>query len=322
MSTDDIDLGRLLYEVFPAFVDNTADLKKHLDDGIQRLSDLGIKGSEIMKEAIDHRDPEHRQKVFEPFHELDQKYVALASQYSDSYEELYKDIEAKTHRREYGKGGGSIQRGYYSPSMIDLVVSNVRRGRLLKKPPKDGKYTYEYLFDESDRLICVYKYGYYDEYQGYVWHDGGQSLASTELFVYEPDKVLSLNFNDLRFLRDGSHDLEYITECKYENGLLTRYEFAVRPNSLIDIATCSQIEVEEFEYVDNQMKVMYWYRYQPHYEVLEKERYVFERDEEGYLSTCTLERLFHSMMGNSMLGYARDRDSGEPIIYDVTVRRK
>ena len=230
MSIDDIDLGRLLYEINPTTSDSTIDFKKHIVDGIQRLSELGLK-----------------------------------------------------------------------------------ERRLLKKPPKDGKYTYEYLFDRNDRLICVYKYEY--DY-------GYQALANTELFVYEPDKVLSLIFNDLCFPRDGTHPLDYITECQYENGLLARYEFAVHPIIFIDIARCLQIYVEEFEYVDNQMKVMYWYRYQPHYEVLDKERYVFERDEEGYLSTYTKERLFNSMTGNSMLGYARDRNSGEPIIYDVKVRRK
>ena len=78
MSIDDIDLGRLLYEINPTTSVSTIDFKKHIVDGIQRLSELGLKEFEPMKEMIDVSNPKHRERVFEPFHELDQKYVALA----------------------------------------------------------------------------------------------------------------------------------------------------------------------------------------------------------------------------------------------------
>jgi len=110
------------------------------------------------------------------FEQLNKKYILLQKEYRNSFHDLNKDIDSKVCRREYAKGGATLHRGYYSPSAADLTVGNCSRGRLLKKPPENNNYDYEYLFDNHDKLICVRNYT--DEF------DGVFSVYSIELFIY------------------------------------------------------------------------------------------------------------------------------------------
>ena len=120
----------------------------------------------------------------ERFENLKQKYIILQKKYADSFNVLKENIERNVCRREYAKGGEFLHRGFYSPSCLDLVVG-VKRGRLLKKIPKDNKYTYEYLFDASNKLICVYKNEDF----------GGRQLKVVEYLIYNDESVLGLLFD-------------------------------------------------------------------------------------------------------------------------------
>lgn len=55
---------------------------------------------------------------------------------------------------QYGRGGETIHRGYYCPSLIyDIVVGGANRGKLLKRLKNPA--TYVYGFDESGNLVSV-----------------------------------------------------------------------------------------------------------------------------------------------------------------------
>jgi len=212
------------------------------------------------------------------FEQLDQRYVALIKQYSNQCSELYKDIETKTTRREYAKGGEQIHRGYYSPTMLDLVDPNYKRGQLLKRLNKNSRYNYEYLFDAQDNLICVH-----------IFINDGQArlLTDTELLIYEADSVIGLSYNTPQSL---FRPLLYsVSECRYADDLLIEY---AKADLFLGRETveCISVCVEEPEYIDDQLQELRLYRYYPALSSLETNRYVFQRDAEGNLSTFTHEK--------------------------------
>jgi hypothetical protein len=251
------------------------------------------------KEVLAYNQSEENKKNCEPFELLNQKYISLQKQYSNSFHKLSEDVESKVYRREYAKGGEGFHRGVYSPSMMDLVVGGVNRGALLKRPPKDNKYNYEYLFDAQDNLICVY---------GYNNFNGIYKLVTTELFVHQPNIILSLVYDS-----DENHGLSFMSECQYDNGRLVRYE-----NVLCDLYVggkgCVEINVEIHEYVGNILQSLHWYRYMHSIQLLEHEKYTFTRDKDGYLSIYTVEQIG---------GFKTKTDFNcEKVIYNVRKKRK
>ncbi len=245
-------------------------------------NDFLIKG---LKELRKYNRSEENLKRCEPFEQLKQKYIALKKQYARSFKKLNADISAKAYRREYSKGGETIHRGFYSPSSLDLVVSGCNRGRLYKRLPKPGTCTYEYIFDDKDNMICCNKYNKF-------------KTVSTELFIYEQDKVYGLYYD---------YSLSFISECHYENGKLIKYD-----NALLWKDKCFEINEEIIEYENDLMKTLYWSRYTPDTKLLTTNKYTFSRDEEGYLSTYLVEQIG---------GPKPDIDYG-PIICKVIGKRK
>lgn len=249
------------------------------------------------KEMLAYNQSEENKKNCEPFEQLNQKYISLQKQYSNSFHKLSEGIDSKVYRREYAKGGEGFHRGIYSPSMMDLVVGGANRGTLLKRPPKDNKYNYEYLFDVQDNLICVYAYSNLN---------GISTLVTTEFFVHQPNIILSLVYDS-----DENHGLSFMSECKYENGRLMRYE-----NVLCDLFRkgCDEINVEIHEYVDDLLQSLHWYRYMHSMQLLVHEKYTFPRDIDGYLSTYTVEQIG---------GFKPKTDFNcEKMIYNVRKKRK
>lgn len=72
--------------------------------------------------------------------------------------EIRRRIESQTNDAYsvlYGFGGMNLHRGWYCPSMIlDLVIGNCSRGRLVRRPRSSG-YDYRFTFDGSGLLSTV-----------------------------------------------------------------------------------------------------------------------------------------------------------------------
>jgi len=204
----------------------------------------------------------------ESFEQLNKKYLSLHKKYTGVYEQLISDVEAKAHHRQYAKGGWTIHRGFYSPSFQDLVTGGCNRGRLLKKEPKSRKYSFEYIFDEHDRLICVKR------------RDDNVNVSSVEMIVYEETRVLSLVYDVLL-----NHAPHCILECWYENNNIRRYE---RATLELGGSRCFDIIVEESSYEEQILSSVLMSVYIPEIHTLKRERYDFYRDEKGQLNTYTV----------------------------------
>ena len=279
-------------------LDIEPDYQEKLEEGIRRS--LGIT-DDRWKQYNDYLASKENFEACEPFERLNQKFLSLARQYKKAFDELFSDVEARACRREYCMGGETIHRGFYSPSAMDLVVKGVRRGSLLESASYDDEYTHEYLFDDRDNLICIYRY---------TGAGGSRCLYETEILVYEDGRVLALTFSANVVL-----GLCLISECRFDDSLLISYEAAQCPYADA-YGRCQEVQVEEFEYLDGLLQSFAHATYMPANHSLRQDRYTFMRDEEGYLSTYTVERLD----GFRPIGYVSD-DDAERLVHDVVTKR-
>ena len=240
------------------------------------------RGFPIPKELKDFYKSEENLKQCEPFEKLRQKFISLHDQYKDSFDDLFKGIEEKACRREYAKGGIGFHRGFYSPSQMDLVVWGVNRGRLLKRG-KNGKESYEYLFDNDNELICVYDYGYHDD----------RFLPNIELFVRDNDVVQSFDY-EFNYI-PGQKVLEHITEVIKENGKIMEYRWAPFIDFTNDCYECNEVKVEKYDYNDDRIQSIHYYDYSvyrsPSMPSLDHDKYTLFWDENGKIQALKTEYL-------------------------------
>ncbi|MBQ8403814.1 MAG: hypothetical protein IJX55_05260 [Clostridia bacterium] len=165
--------------------------------------------------------------------------------------------EAKVVRREYASGGECIYRGFYCPSKIaDIVVGNVKRGRILKRV-KGSKPNYCYGFDENDRIISVKKiFGKFDD--------------EYEFIYYKCNEEIGVNFR---------RNAMSVAICKFENDKMISYELFQYDGFNKNI---SEYLKETYKYSAESMVVM-WERYYPAVNSFSSTTYYFSV-KDGYLS--------------------------------------
>ena len=81
-----------------------------------------------------------------------------------AYAKDYRCVDVAQLKCSYVCVNSNMFRGYLHPSPVtDLIVGNIRRGRMLKGDVKSEKLSHRYLFDANDRLMRIE-----DIYQGRV----------------------------------------------------------------------------------------------------------------------------------------------------------
>lgn len=149
-------------------------------------------------------------------------------------------------KKQYGVGGECMHRGYYCPSKIFDVVTNAKRGRIVKMRPAAPEYVYG--FDASDRLLIIETP--YD--REFIIRDGANELGIT------------LN-NRLNFI-------ESITESAYdETGKIKTYSLYAYnglKQSVIDFTReiytydAGQLVVDSYSFLNSKAKpILEHYRY-------------------------------------------------------------
>ena len=229
------------------------------------------------------------------------KCMDLLEQYEEAYTELFDKVKEKAFLKEYANGSIGLHGGYYSPSCLDLVIGGCKRGKLLKRITKTTKYEYEYIFDKEKQLISI---NYY-----IINRDKQLKLSTTELFVEEGNKVISFVYSHIA----NHHSLDYITERKYVDGLLKKFEivsFAMTKREKRPI----EISIEELDYKNERLDSLIYYQYRTDMDLLTRSRYIFTRDSDGFLDEYKIEEI------NKWKGDIVVRNSGKS--YKVLVKRK
>ncbi|MGN0695345.1 MAG: hypothetical protein ACI4J5_01120 [Oscillospiraceae bacterium] len=140
------------------------------------------------------------------------------------YALLSEKTDAETVRLEYGsRSGHTLSRGYYHPGDgMEMAVSNVGRGKLLKKAPSPDKDFFRYSFDGSGNMLCgeMISEGspYYKEYiirrdereMGIVFcrSYSGYMFSHINMAVYDADEKLRITY---RYMSRSIEDI-----CLYD----------------------------------------------------------------------------------------------------------
>lgn len=144
--------------------------------------------------------------------------ISLCMEYQDCFEKLNQTIEETGLSQEYGRGGGTLHRGFYCPSPVrDIIVGGCDRGRLVRKPRSDLPVDYVYL-KEGDKLRIVDKYE--------IDRNNIPHIHLREFIIhYETEEIAPTYSMDF-----DSHDFRYISLCRYDfSGRIIKY-LTIVPN--------------------------------------------------------------------------------------------
>ena len=224
---------------------------------------------EMLRQLLKMNLSDENLERINPFIQLEQKYIALRKRYGDLFDELQSAVLKKVCYHQYATGGQTIHRGFYSPSALDIITGGCNRGRVLKRLPKEGKYDYEYLQDINGRILCCKRYETKSKEKRF--------LAEVEILLYQDNCVIGLTF-----LPDADFLLISASECKYENTKIVRYEHVLF-NGICPAEGCTEINVEVFDYSDELLKTIDWYRYTPSIKLLTECEISLYRDQDGNL---------------------------------------
>jgi hypothetical protein len=194
--------------------------------------------------------------------------VSIRNENADKMSQFQTSTEKDIVKVEYSKGGETIHRGYYCPSpVLDLIVGNLNRGKILKKKPDFLKYAYEYGFDNENRLVKVKKVNKVNEFTPPVIR------FDEEYLVYKKDIVYAIEF-------DNMGEINVVSRCTYENGNIVKYEHCG-----CGLEEYANLYYEEYLYESGILSEVNLFDVTPQIELYTEQRYKVEVDEVGKIST-------------------------------------
>lgn len=183
---------------------------------------------------------EEYQKNCQRFQAECNRLATIAHSLLEQKDLLKESCDKNTVRREFASQSRYLHRGFYCPSpVLDKIIGNAKRGRILKRITSASKPTHEYGFDVSGRLLWCTSF------------DEG-SIMSTEYLIYDERAVYGITFNKYG-------DIEAITEEIYEGGKLVRYLHCLC-TALNKAVECRKLECEHYSYKENHLCGCEWHR--------------------------------------------------------------
>lgn len=156
--------------------------------------------------------------------------------------QLQEEYFAATTRREYASGCKYLHRGFYAPSpVIDQIIVNTKRGKLLKRLTARANPAFEYGFHQDGRLLWCRQLE-------------NRQPVSTEFLVYEDHAVYGI-------LLDSRGALQTVTEelfCENERLRYTKAMFTPYHSQ----TDCFELSCEEYLQKDGKFYTL-WHRFTP-----------------------------------------------------------
>lgn len=227
--------------------------------------------------------------------------LEIASPYIDNYEQYYNKIQLMVSYTEVSTGGLTIPRGYYCPSpIIDIVIGNVNRGKILKKPSKRSHITYRYGFDIQGKLVSVCK----EEIEVKTKHK--------EFIVRNGNTELGIGFCEYKGL-ELEPEVTDITYCTYHgDGKIRSFTFG---QYIADECHVNNVQKEDYVYSSQGLlaaDVQLYFEWEKKVSY-RNSRYHFFHDENGYLTKYSVQESY---------GVPLNAERVRSHFYDVTVKRK
>lgn len=198
----------------------------------------------------------------EYYSEKAEYYAELCKASAQDFSSSIAHAEESAQRRELSRGGGTIHRGYYCPSPIkDRVIGGCKRGRLISKLPSKPDTVYEYFFNASGEMTLANKYAV---------ERGQMYYLQSELITRNDSTARSFVLKDVT----RCPHISGISECSYDNGLISSYEYAAIIGRA-DNAFCASIDSERYWYDKNRLITCFMDSYICGTEILQSLRYDF-----------------------------------------------
>jgi hypothetical protein len=201
------------------------------------------------------------QEKLKKFKGIISELVSIRNEYEEQLHRLRTLTEKEIVNVQYSKGGETIHRGYYCPSpVLDLIVGGLKRGKLYKRKPDFGRYSYEYCFDSNNRLILV---------KGVNEFTTPDSNYNEEYLLYNDDTISGVEF-------DHTGDIVAVSRCTYENNNIVKYE-----RSVCSLPQYADLYMEEYAYEYNLLSEVRTFKVTPRIEIYEEQKYKVELNENG-----------------------------------------
>ncbi len=169
------------------------------------------------------------------------EYRALCRQYQEECDRLSRlvrsgglDLRDVVEQAEQAvvcteaAANGTIHRGVYCPSpVIDLIVGNVKRGKLLQRVTAKSKITHQYGFDVAHRLVCCKSVSKGD-------------VIFTEYLIHQDQAVYAVTL-------DAHGAITAVSEERYCRNRLMKYTYA-QYLPYESALTCVDYRSEEYTY--------------------------------------------------------------------------
>ncbi len=191
-------------------------------------------------------------------------------QQSEEVLKIKEDILKSCVSYKFGIGGANLPaRGYYCPSLImDIVVGNCSRGRLVCKPKITTRPDFKYGFTEKGELVYIENF-----YEG--------KKVSSEYILREKDTITGFAFTDEDVLINYSRE-------NYENGRLVSYSLVFYDEMF---GEAHSLHNETYNMNDRRMTASL-FDYEPKHgrssSSCRGEYYCFDIDNDGYLTSYYL----------------------------------
>lgn len=203
--------------------------------------------------------------------------------YKEKLDYYYNCAKNEIIRKEYGRGGATIHRGFYCPSpVLDKIVGNCKRGKLIKLPRK--KPDYEYWYDQKERLILVKKTNPENE----------NITPEIEILFYNSNSVDSIIYQKSISDSQTLYDVLMLTKCLFEHDKIISYDHT-NINDFSD-NVCYEIETENYEYKDSRLISSTLENYRPDENYLSQSQFFYNYDSNGKMSSYTTKHWYNGVL--------------------------
>lgn len=194
-------------------------------------------------------------------------YLILCMIFQEKYLELKRVLDEKICITKYGKIRTQLQSYCNADPIEDLVVSNVSKGTLYKKTPKDLRGKEEYNYDKEGRLLT------------FIWYRKQRESPYSEEFFLD----LGVYLIRIEYRISLGLDHQYIDGIviqKYKGELIIDSGWALLQEGGIP----KELHTRSLEYADGSLsRCMAEDCYSPVIKPFFRQEYLFQRDDEGLL---------------------------------------
>ncbi|WP_169007344.1 hypothetical protein [Faecalispora jeddahensis] len=243
-----------------------------------------------LKKLENYLRSDENKNICKPFLLECQRFSDIARHYGGKSQALYEELISKVISEEYSTGGELLHRGYYCPSpILDIIVGNSSRGKILKRLTSKSKPTYRYRFDGNNNIIII----------NYI------HLNCDEIIIRKGELETGIAFS-----KDfGIHTL---SECNYCDSQITSYIYCLYDSSKNSVV---EYRKENYSYSEEGLEAVDIFKFlnSKSSPILQHDQYHFQHDENGYLSKYTV----INYEGEHVKPSAWDNH-----IFNITIQRK